>query len=215
MKLERPSLTRKSDIKHAFKLIPIHPSDHHKLGFKLADKFYYDTTLPQGASSACQIFETFSTAVQAIYEYFTAPDSSTHYLDDFFFIDQNISTAERNQLIFDQICSDIGIPQAPDKKTSPAHQTEFLGILLDYLNWIASLPKEKLETYSQSISALLDRDKVTQRELQSIIGKLSFATSVVPARPFLRRLRENLYRSPSIPLHTPHCAYETRLAYLA
>ena len=54
---------------------------------------------------------------------------------------------------------------------------------------IARLPPTKLDTYREDIQNYITHDKVTLRELKSIIGKLQFATTVVkPGRPFLRRL---------------------------
>lgn len=46
----------KTDIEDAFRIIPIHPSDYHLLGFIWEGQFYYDKCLPMGASSSCQIF---------------------------------------------------------------------------------------------------------------------------------------------------------------
>ena len=56
MQFPKGAFTRKTDIKSAFKIIPIHPDDHHKLGLYIFGKFYYDVTLAMGAASACQIF---------------------------------------------------------------------------------------------------------------------------------------------------------------
>ena len=189
MKFPKGSYTRKSDIQNAFKLIPIHPSDHHKLCIKFANRYYYDTTLPMGASSACQIFEEFATALQAIYDHYAESGGlSTHYLDDYFFVDRNKSNSLLNSTIFDYICADIGVPQSPTKKTSPSQETEFLGILLDSLQWKAYLPQDKLSQYLNHISLVSDHKSITQKDLQSVVGKLSFAATVVPARAFLRRL---------------------------
>jgi len=41
-------LMAKSDIEDAFRLLPIHPDDHHLLGFTWEGKYYYDTCLPMG-----------------------------------------------------------------------------------------------------------------------------------------------------------------------
>ncbi|MCP4295847.1 MAG: hypothetical protein GY786_09595, partial [Proteobacteria bacterium] len=194
MKFHRGAFTRKTDIQDAFKIIPIHPDDHHKLVFKFNNQYYYDITLPMGAASACQIFESFSTALQAIYDHFSIQGSlSTHYLDDFFFIDPTYLVSVRNSKIFDQICSEIGVPQAPHKKTVPSQSTEFLGILLDSLLWKASLPTDKLSVYVENIQSLTRRGRVNQNKLQSVIGQLSFASTVVPARAFLRRLIAKVY----------------------
>ena len=194
MRFPRGSYTRKTDIKHAFKLIPIHPDDHHKLGLTLDGKYYYDVTLPMGASSACQIFEAFSTALQAIYDFHaTQGGLSTHYLDDFFFIDITYAASIANEKIFDGICLDLGVPQAPDKKTAPSMETEFLGILLDSGRWLASLPLAKVRSYCEELQSSSQRSKLTQKELQSVVGKLSFASTVVPARSFLRRLISRIH----------------------
>ncbi|XP_033747006.1 uncharacterized protein LOC117332230 [Pecten maximus] len=51
------------------------------------------------------------------------------------------------------------------------------------------LPNDKLQKALASIEGFLVRKKVTLKELQSLIGTLQFATSVVlPGRAFLRRL---------------------------
>ena len=60
------SFSAKVDIKDAFRLIPIHPEDFHKLCFKFDNKFYFEKVLPQGCASSCFIFESFSTAVTAL-----------------------------------------------------------------------------------------------------------------------------------------------------
>lgn len=204
MKFPKGSFTRKTDIKDAFKIIPIHPDDHHKLGFMFNNKFYYDVTLPMGAGSACQIFEAFSTALQAIYDFDVQHGGlSTHYLDDLFFVDSTYSTSIQNSRLFDDICRDIGVPQALQKKTLPSQQTEFLGIDLDSLHWIASLPSDKLETYVESIHTFSNRLWVTKTQLQSVIGQLSFAASVVPARAFLRRLIDKLCINKRLIMITP------------
>ncbi|XP_052264881.1 uncharacterized protein LOC127867602 [Dreissena polymorpha] len=60
------TLFSKTDIDSAFRLIPIHHSDHHLLGIQFQNSYYYDTCLPMGASSSCAIFERFSSALQFI-----------------------------------------------------------------------------------------------------------------------------------------------------
>ena len=57
------SFLAKSDIRSAFRLIPVHPEDFHLLGFTWQGKYYYDRSLPMGASSSCFLFELFSSAL--------------------------------------------------------------------------------------------------------------------------------------------------------
>ena len=57
-------LIAKTDIKSAFRIIPLHPRDFDLLGLEWEGKFYFDCCLPMGCSSSCHIFETFSTALK-------------------------------------------------------------------------------------------------------------------------------------------------------
>ena len=56
----------KTDIKSAFRIIPVSPNDFPLLGMEWQGKFYFDKCLPMGCSSSCNIFETFSTALEWI-----------------------------------------------------------------------------------------------------------------------------------------------------
>ena len=61
--------------------------------------------------------------------------------------------------------------------------------MLNTSTMVASLSIDKLNKYRNNIMTVISQDKVTLRELKSIIGMLQFATTVVkPGRPFLRRL---------------------------
>jgi hypothetical protein len=46
MQKPKDSVTRKTYIKDALKIIPVHPDEYHKLGLKFGGKYYYDVTLP-------------------------------------------------------------------------------------------------------------------------------------------------------------------------
>ena len=52
----------KTDIKSAFRIIPIHPNDFRLLGMKWCGLYYNDRCMPMG----CKTFETFSTALEWI-----------------------------------------------------------------------------------------------------------------------------------------------------
>ena len=72
-------------------------------------------------------------------------------------------------------------------------KAQFLSIELDTEAMEARLPPDKLARARAQIRALLHRSSVTHKELQSLIGLLSFASKVViPGRAFLRRLYDAL-----------------------
>ena len=134
----------KSDIKSAFRIIPIHPDDHHLLGMKWHGQYYYDRCLPMGASSSCAIFEKFSTALQWITEKLIKDCYVVHVLDDFLFIGETYQQCQLALKTFLFICEDIGVPIAPEKKFFPSMIMQFLGIDLDTINMQFSIPSDKV-----------------------------------------------------------------------
>ena len=51
------SYMAKTDIKSAFRIIPVHPLEYPLLGIKWADLYYFDRCLAMGLKSSCAIFE--------------------------------------------------------------------------------------------------------------------------------------------------------------
>ena len=54
----------KTDVKNAFRIIPIRPMDYCLLGMRWKNFYYYDRCMPMGCSSSCKTFETLSTAME-------------------------------------------------------------------------------------------------------------------------------------------------------
>ena len=55
------------DIKSAFRIIPVHPSDYQMLDFlQWKARWYVDHCLPMGYSALCRIFKEFSTSLELI-----------------------------------------------------------------------------------------------------------------------------------------------------
>ena len=178
----------KTDIKDAFRMLPITIRDQPKLGFKFQDKLYFDKTLPMGCAMSCKLFESFATALEHIFKFYDPQCHVIHYLDDFLFINSTKQLCEDSKNLFMSLCKKIGVPLSPDKTTNPDTKTKFLGIELDSCTQSAKLPLDKLNSYYVDVYDVSQKRTITKRHLQSIIGKLSFAASVIPGRAFLRRL---------------------------
>ena len=82
----------KSDIKSAFRLLPVAPSEYELLGFQFQGKFYYDKCLPMGCSVSCSLFETFSTFLEFQVKKVSQSVGITHYLEDFLFVGESASS---------------------------------------------------------------------------------------------------------------------------
>ena len=179
----------KTDIKNAFRLIPVRPSDYNLLGICWRNKYYVDRNLAMGLSSSCKIFECFSTALEWIARDKLQITGILHLLDDFLIVSQSLSSCDHQLKAFLGTCNDIGVPMAPEKTVGPSCVLSFAGIELDTNKMEARLPNDKLTKCRSLIQEFICKKKVTLQELQSLIGLLNFTCSViVPGRTFLRRL---------------------------
>ena len=189
MHLGRHALMAKLDVRSAFRLCPVLPSEHHLLGMQWQGNFFFDRVLPFGLRSAPFIFNCLAEAVEWL-----ARDRGIahihHYLDDFFIAGTpHTHQCSQHLATVTSLCEFLNIPLAEDKREGPTTQLEYLGILLDSDALEARLPSDKLHDIRASLQQWLDRIQCTKHELLSLIGTLSFAAKVVPAgRTFLRRM---------------------------
>jgi hypothetical protein len=181
----------KCDILSAYRMVPIKSSQYRLLGFSWRGRYYYDKSLPMGCSSSCKIFETISTALQWIAVHKLGISHMVHIIDDFLILSVTSSSCETQLLSFLAMCSDIGIPMAPEKTFYPSTTMSFVGYELDSVLMEARLPADKLEKGLQLLSQFLHsgKQKIRLRDLQSIIVFFNFTCAVVvPGRAFLRRM---------------------------
>ena len=93
---------------------------------------------------------------------------------------------------FFSLCQDLGVPTSKEKTTFPSQCLPFLGIELDMLAFKARLPMDKITDLITSIETILNARKVKKSTLESLVGKLNFATSVLLGRTFTRQLYDVL-----------------------
>ena len=142
-----------------------------------------------GCASSCRTFENFSTALEWLAKTYLDIPLIIHLLDDFFLVSPTFSGCQAHLSNFLSFCEFLGIPMAPDKTIGPSCVLSFRGIELDSMLMEACLPRDKISKCMLLLEKFLYCKKVTLRELQSLIGLLNFACSViVPGRAFLRRL---------------------------
>ena len=143
--LGKNTLLAEIDIQHAYRNIPIHPSDRRLLGMTWQGHLFIDTVLPFGLQPAPKIFSAIANAVEWIALHLRV-SMLLHYLDDFLTMGKE-DTAEcarnLNQLI--QICHRLGLPLKWQTQKGPSAILVFLGILLDAEKMEMRLPEEKLK----------------------------------------------------------------------
>ena len=179
----------KVDIKHAFRLCPVHPDEWPLLCFMWAGAFFFDSCLPFGLRSSPFIFNSFADALLWYLANPLAIERIIHYLDDFFLCHVSFDACQADMQRLISLFHHLGVPLAPDKVCGPTTCITFLGIEIDTIDRTIRLPADKFKDLLDLLTAWEGKQGCVKRELLALIGHLSFAAKVVkPGRLFLRRL---------------------------
>ena len=191
----------KMDLKEAYRVVPVHPNDHHLLGVSWEGAVYVDRSLPFGLRSAPKIFTAVADAM-AWALHTRGIRLLLHYLDDFLFFQPpgeafSLDTRTTATSVFQE----LGVPVADHKTEGPSSRVTFLGFVIDTRAFQVSLPDDKLSRLQEMIALWQGRHGCTRRELESLLGRLSHAAFAIrPGRLFLRQLFALLPHAPQ-PYH--------------
>ena len=187
--LGRGSLLAKVDIKSAYRLIPVHPSNRPLLGIRWQGHIFVETKLPFGLRSVPKVFNAVADALEWCYRLagVTAVD---HYLDDFITMGPpNSDMCAKNLETIKAVSRQLGVPLAEEKCEGPTTNITFLGINIDTERQLLTLPLEKLVKLQETLKPWTSKRWCRRRELESLIGLLHHAARVVIlGRSFLHRL---------------------------
>ena len=132
LKLGPKCFMAKTDVKSAFRNIPVHPDDWELLGMKWRDLYFFDRVLLFGLRSAPFIFNMLSDALEWNLIHKLGVSYVLHILDDFFIAEP----AQRSAcltFLCKLLClfTELDVPISPGKTYAPNQVLEFLGISLD------------------------------------------------------------------------------------
>ena len=188
----------KIDLRHAYRSVPIHPSNYAATGlhwhFTGEDNFtyFYDTRLPFGAKCSPEIFHRLTQSIRRMMAR-RGFESVIVYLDDFLVV---APTYEACQLAFStllQLLQDLGFSISWHKVIGPTQKLVFLGVELDTQQCKMALPQTKLDELRGIVSCFLSRLRANKKQLQQLAGKLNWACRVVyGGRTFLRRILDTM-----------------------
>ena len=83
----------------------------------------------------------------------------------------------------------LGLEVNWDKVEGPSPSLSFLGVQIDCVSHTLSLPPKKLLQVKELISSWSQKQKVSKKELQHLVGKLNWCARVVfGGRSFMRNL---------------------------
>ncbi|CAG0897056.1 unnamed protein product [Cyprideis torosa] len=169
------ALLAKTDLKNAYRMVPVHPSFYPSLGMRWRNAFFHDKVVPMGMRSACQLYQKISDVLREGVRNMTN-DGIFSVLDDFLFCGPASTMAcKTNYDTFRRICQGINLPIQEDKSQPPTQQLCFLGLEIDTVGQRVRLPQDKLSKMKRSIVEFLRTPAPTLREWQKLGGLLNFA----------------------------------------
>ena len=179
----------KLDLSNCFLSFPLHPSAQPHFIFRFEGRLLQFVRMPFGLASAPRVC-TQLLSVVAYKMSRSGIERLIRYLDDFLFVARS---AEAMRAILDaaqQLFSDFGLVVNTDKTEGPLQRIAFLGIQLDSVAQTLSCTPARVAELTSLLRVAYQGDaKLRLSFLATLIGKLQFASSVLPgARPFVRRM---------------------------
>ena len=78
-----------------------------------------------------------------------------HYIDYFIFAGKNYKSCVELMNTFKQICQELGVPLAEDKSFGPIYKLVFLGLEIDTVSQMVSVPEVKSAELSTLLQEML------------------------------------------------------------
>lgn len=203
-------LMAKVDISNAYRTVPVHPDDHHYLGFEWLTKYYIDTRLPFGLSNAPEIFVRITNLVRSMLIR-RGIEAVVVYVDDFLVFGKSQEQCQHAWLATKALLSALGfvVNNKAHKSVPPTTSLTFLGIVLDTDThkdgtgvMQARVTQERLDKAIAECASVERQQVIPRKQLEKLLGTLNFIAKVVyGARPYLRRLIDCLHSGKSHSIH--------------
>ena len=120
--LGRGAFMAKTDLKSAFRLIPIHPDDWHLLGIHWQSQYYVDMYLPFGLRSAPFLFNQLSDGLEWILKNNYGIQHAIHILDDFFIAERSKLACLTNFSTLLRVFMSLKAPVVASKTMGPSQE---------------------------------------------------------------------------------------------
>ena len=188
------SLLFKRDLKRYYRQIFVDPADIPKLSYKFQKLLYFDATLPMGMTSSCYIAQRVSSAISFLMN--KRGFSCVNYIDDLGGVEKPEVANEAFQYL-GWLLKQIGILESTSKAVAPSTIMVFLGIELNSVSQTLRIDHVRVQQIEDLTSLWLDKKHANLKEIQQLVGVLSFAASCVrEGRLFFSRILGLLKQCP-------------------
>lgn len=190
----------KVDLKAAYRSVPISPQCYKFAGLKWKFKgdshftYLVDRKLMFGSRLAPMIFHRLSQSVQRMLRR-RGINCSVVYLDDFIIIAPTAEECMAAMNILIGLLRNLGFAISWSKVCGPTQNITFLGINIDTVRMLLSLPQEKVEDFMLLLNKFTGMKRASKKQLQSLAGGLNWASSIVAGgRVYLRRILDTIQK---------------------
>ena len=176
----------KRDLKAAYKQVPVCLGEINVLGYIYKGLYYFDVSLPMGLTNSAYICELVTDMI--MYVYGMEGYQGLNYLDDLAGC-KTEQLAEQAFVILGDILKEMGVKESEDKACPPNVRMIFLGLIIDTILMRIEISSERMSEIRTELSKWLHKSEANLREIQQLVGKLSFcATAVRAGRLFFSRI---------------------------
>lgn len=179
-------LIYKCDLRKAYRQFYVDPFDFPLTGFHWNNCYYFDAVLPMGLRLVAMACQRITSAIS--YICLQRGFDVLNYLDDF----QGAEVPAQATAAFrflQSLLVDLGVDESKNKACPPSMRTTCLGVEFDTLAMTKSVHADCLAEIQEFLRCWSHKAKATKRDLQSLLGKLSFVSKCVKnSRIFLMRI---------------------------
>lgn len=182
--VHRGTWLAKLDLASAYRSVRVHESDHDLTGLAWTFEgdshptFMYDTRLMFGARLAPAIFNHLSQAVVAMMKN-RGYKNIYAYCDDFLVAEPSEARCRQALNALWRLCRELGFSISYEKIVGPSKEIIFLGTHINAQTMTLALPEDKLRETKWLLQQALASHTITKKGLQSIGGKLNWASRVI------------------------------------
>ncbi|VDI83885.1 Hypothetical predicted protein [Mytilus galloprovincialis] len=186
----------KVDLKSAYRSVSISSHSQQVTGLRWTfpdgqTHTFIDKKLPFGSKLAPGIFHRLSQAIRRMMS--RRGFTIIAYLDDFFICEKTKQRCAHALRILIYLLRKLGFSISWSKVVDPCQKLVFLGVEIDSTTLELRLPIKKLDELRRELASFQQRKHVSKKQLQSLAGKLNWASSVVHGgRVFLRRIIDSI-----------------------
>ena len=196
-RIGKGNMMSKIDLSSAYRSVLTHKDDHKMAGlawsFDKGERCYMvDKRLPFGARLSAGIFNTLTQAVR----YMMRREGLYNvviYLDDCLVWGADKAECLKAQIRLMAILRELGFAINYNKVIMPTTRLTFLGVEIDTEAFTLGLPANKVSELQEELRHMATRHSASKTMLQSLAGRLSWASQVVyGGRPHTRRIIDRL-----------------------